>query len=90
MTAKVCDITVSYSVDLFSVDTRKGGQHTAFALDSTLGSGWSLLWNLGPHKLTTSVASLGCTLSVPISPSLQVQNLATVNKAETNHCSPIS
>lgn len=29
-------------------------------------------------------------LNVPISPSLQVQNLATVNKAETNHCSPIS
>lgn len=26
----------------------------------------------------------------PISPSLQVQNLATVNKAETSHCSPIS
>lgn len=28
--------------------------------------------------------------AAPISPSLQVQNLATVNKAETNHCSPIS
>lgn len=43
---------------------------------------------LQQQGISASKCSLPCTES-PL-PSLQVQNLATVNKEENNHCSPIS
>lgn len=46
---------------------------------------------LAGRSAAPSPSARPCTVAPtqpPVSPSLQVQNLATVNKAETNHCSP--